>query len=293
MFHWSDLDGQAAARLRGALGAGRLPHAYLFSGPSAAPQMAAATFLACAINCLTVRAGQDGQDGAPSDAEPCGHCDACHKISHGLHPDVVTLQREGAAQLIPIETVRSQVIARLALPPHEAAVRVFLVEEAAALAGPAANALLKTLEEPPRRTLFVLCTIAPDGLLPTIRSRCQRVRFGGGAAPEVAGPAGDASAEARREHLAALALELAAPGAARADLPARICEGKGEAPAVVERALRALHQRASEAARHGDLAAARAATERAVGLLDLHRAMTVHNAQPQLALEALLGGWRP
>jgi DNA polymerase III subunit delta' len=291
VLRWSDLDGHAAAQLRGALAADRLPHAYLFSGSSTAPQLVAADLLARAINCHRPGASP----GAAVLDEPCGECDACHKIERGIHPDIVTLQREGAAQMIPIESVRTQVIARLALPPHEAAVRVFIVEEAAALAGPAANALLKTLEEPPRRTLFLLCTVAPDGLLPTIRSRCQRVRFAGGhgtsASPSSPSSPADASAEARRLHLSGLAEELArAPQ--RPDLPMRICEGKGDAVLVVDAALRVLHHDAASAARAGELHRARRTAERAVALLDVHHGMTVHNAQPQLALEALLLGWR-
>src|ERR1051325_3722569 len=130
-------------------------------------------------------------------------CVACAKIAAGIHPDVVTLVREGAAQIVPIESVRSQVIARIGFPPHEGPLRVFIVEEATALAPPAANALLKTLEEPPGRALFVLCTTAPDQLLPTIRSRCQRVRFAAGSAlPADADPA-------RTERVAALGAELA------------------------------------------------------------------------------------
>lgn len=287
MLRWSDLDGHAASQLRSALTAGRLPHAYLFSGPSAAPQLAAALHLARAINCQ--RQDPAGLGAVPEAAEePCGSCDSCHKIEHGIHPDVVTLQREGAAQMIPIETVR-MMIARMGLPPHEAAVRVFLIEEAAALAGPAANAMLKTLEEPPRRTLFLLCTVAPDGLLPTIRSRCQRVRFGeatsiGAAAP---GAIVDASAEARRVHLAELGGELARPPH-KPDLVTRICEGKGDAPLVVDAALKVLHQDATAAAKAGDLTKARRAAQRAAQLLEAHRGMTVHNAQPQLALEAWL-----
>ncbi len=304
MLRWSDLDGQAASALRSALRAGRFPHAYLFSGAALPPQRAAAMVLARAINCQRPGGPVDSGDLRTAADEPCDSsrasdiCDACHKIEHGIHPDLVTLQREGAAQLIPIETVR-QVIARLGLPPHEASVRVFLVEEAAALAGPSANALLKTLEEPPRRTLFLLCTVAPDGLLPTIRSRCQRVRFsetaaaspsaaaGSGAAPAIV----DASAEARRLHLSQLSGELAHPPH-KPDLTARICEGKGDAVQVVDLALRVLHQDATAAARGGDLATARRAAARAASLLDVHRGMTVHNAQPQLALEAWLLGWR-
>src|SRR5690606_21936856 len=95
----------------------------------------------------------------------------------GAHPDVVTLERQGAAGTIPIEIIRSRVIPALALAPHEARARFFLVEEATSLLGPAANALLKTLEEPPARTHFVLGTAAAAELLPTIRSRCQRIDF--------------------------------------------------------------------------------------------------------------------
>lgn len=272
-------------QLRSALTAQRLPHAYLFSGPSTAPMLAAAAVLARTINCQA--AGR-----APCD-DPCGQCDSCHKIEHGIHPDMITLQREGAAQMIPIESVRNQVITRLGLPPHEAAIRVFLIEEAAALAGPAANAMLKTLEEPPKRTLFVLCTVAPDGLLPTIRSRCQRVRFGAAVSSPMTGEesVGDAVADARRSHLFELGNELAHPPH-RADLPMRICEGKGDAVLVIHGALRALHLEAVAAARAGDPGAARLAAQRAFALLDVHHGMTVHNAQPQLAIEALLVGWR-
>ncbi|MEZ4359814.1 MAG: hypothetical protein R3B48_06510 [Kofleriaceae bacterium] len=285
MHRWSDLDEHAASQLRSALTADRLPHAYLFTGASAAAQLRATAVLARAVNCLR---GEEARR-AGQVVEPCGACDACYKIDLGIHPDVVTLKREGAAQMVSIDTVRTQVIARLGLPPHEAAVRVFIVEEAAALAGPAANALLKTLEEPPQRTLFLLCTTAPDGLLPTIRSRCQRVRFVG----DGAGPASaeDGEEAERRARLARLAEELArAPRAP--ELIARICEGKGDAVQVVELAIHALHRDSRDHLRAGDLATGRASLGRAASLLDAHRAMTVHNAQPQLALEALLIGWR-
>ena len=146
-----------------------MPHAYLFSGPPGAP---------------LVDDRARARDGAELPARArrwlrCERmCDACAKIAAGIHPDVVTLVREGAAQIVPIESVRNQVIARdRACRRTRRAIRVFIVEEATAMAPPAANALLKTLEEPPARTLFVLCTTAPEQLLPTIRSRCQRVRF--------------------------------------------------------------------------------------------------------------------
>ncbi len=244
-----------------------MPHAYLFSGPPGAPLYDAAIALAMALSCQ-VRRG-----------DPCGECDACAKIVAGIHPDVVTLLREGAAQIVPIESVRSQVIARLGLPPHEGPVRVFIVEEATSLAPPAANALLKTLEEPPARTLFVLCTTAPEQLLPTIRSRCQRIRFAGGAA---------VSADPERaERVAALGDELAAD---RHDptLPARIAEGKGDAAPVLVAAAQVLHAKVHAAAARGDVDEAARAAARAKSILSWHTAVAIHNANPLLAIDALI-----
>jgi len=224
--------------------------------------------LAAAMNCHTSR------------GEGCGECDACTRIIGGIHPDVVTLVREGAANIVPIENVRNQVIARIGLPPHEADTRVFIVEEATALAPPAANALLKTLEEPPARTLFVMCTTAPEQLLPTIRSRCQRVRFGGGGIAVDADPA-------RAERIARLGEELASE---RHDptLPVRVAEGKGDAGPVLVAAALELHRRAHDAAANSDLAAAGRAARRAQTVLSWHTAVAIHNANAQLAIEALI-----
>ena len=245
-----------------------MPHAYLFSGPVGAPLVDTAIALACALNCQSAR------------GEGCGACEACTKILGGFHPDVVTLVREGAAQIVPIESVRNQVIARIGLPPHEADVRVFIVEEATAMAPPAANALLKTLEEPPARTLFVLCTTAPEQLLPTIRSRCQRVRFAGGNAVVDGDPV-------RAEKIAKLGAELAGDRH-DATLPVRVAEGKGDAGPVLVAAALALHERARQAAAAEDLAGARRAAKRAETVLSWHTAVTIHNANAQLAIEALI-----
>ena len=230
--------------------------------------MDTALALAAALNCQTAR------------GEGCGVCDACSKIAGGIHPDVVTLIREGAANIVPIESVRNQVIARIGLPPHEAATRVFIIEEATALAPPAANSLLKTLEEPPGRTVFVLCTTAPEQLLPTIRSRCQRVRFGGGGVAVDVDPA-------RAERIAQLGAELAAE---RHDptLPVRVAEGKGDAAPILVAAALALHRRALDAAADADLATAGRAARRAQTVISWHTAVAIHNANPQLAIEALI-----
>jgi DNA polymerase-3 subunit delta' len=286
---WQGLAGQerAVAQLRRSIERGRVPHAYLFSGPPGAPLVDAATALAMALSCQ--RNPGEGCDADPSGPRgedgDNGMCVACAKIASGIHPDVVTLVREGAAQIVPIESVRSQVIARIAFPPHEGPLRVFIVEEATALAPPAANALLKTLEEPPGRALFVLCTTAPDQLLPTIRSRCQRVRFAAGSAlPADADPA-------RAERVAALGAELAGD-VHDGSLSARIAEAKGDAAPVLVAAARALHLRAHAAAREGDLEIARRAGSRAQAILAWHIPVAIHNANPQLAIDALIAQLR-
>jgi DNA polymerase III delta' subunit len=267
---WSSIPGQqrVTAQLQSAIERNRVPHAYLFSGPKGAPLYDTAQALAMALNCTTQR------------GIGCGECEQCSKIAAGIHPDVVTLLREGAAQIIPIESVRTQVITRIGLPPHEADTRVFIVEEATSFAPPAANALLKTLEEPPARTIFVLCTTAPEQLLPTIRSRCQRVRFGGGAAL----PA-DADA-AKLERIAALGNELAGD-AHDLTLPNRIVEVKGETPAILVAAAQALHARAIQSA-GSNVEASRHAAVRAQTVIGWHTAVAIHNANPQLAIEALI-----
>ena len=257
------------AQLQRAIARGRLPHALLFSGPPAAPLGEAAIVLACALNCA-----RDKGNG-------CGECDACAKILQGIHPDVVTLVREGAGMIVPIERVREQVIGRIGLPPHEADMRVFVVEEATAMAPPAANALLKTLEEPPARTMFVLCTTAPEQLLPTIRSRCQRVRFGAGD-----GIGGDAD-PARADKIARLGEELAA-GGGDPSLPVRVAEGKGDAALVVVAAANRLGAIAREAAASGDGERARRAAKRAAAVLAWQVPISVTNANPQLAIEAIV-----
>ncbi len=249
-----------------------MPHAYLMSGPRGAPLYDTAIALAMALCC---------QRRALGSSDGCGECDACAKIASGIHPDVVTLIREGAAQIVPIESVRNQVIARMGMPPHEGEVRVFIVEEATSLAPPAANALLKTLEEPPARTLFVMCTTAPEQLLPTIRSRCQRVRFAGGTAlPSDADPA-------KLERVAALGTELAGD-THDATLPNRIAEAKGDTGPVLIAAAQVLHTRANAAAARDDLAAAKRASARAQAIIAWHTAVAIHNANPQLVVEAVI-----
>jgi DNA polymerase-3 subunit delta' len=99
-------------------------------------------------------------------------------LERGLYDPASIGRRSPEAQDISIDQVRTVVLARSAFPPHEGRAKVFVVRRAEELSPSAANALLKTLEEPGARTHFVLLTAVADALLPTIRSRTQRVRFG-------------------------------------------------------------------------------------------------------------------
>lgn len=141
---------------------GHVPHAYLFEGRDGVGKRGTALGLAMALNC------------ARSPGEGCGACDVCRRIEAGLHPDVPTFAPDGAQILI--EQAKA-IVALAQSRPHEAQARVIILDQADALNPSAANSLLKTLEEPAPRNHIILCTSAPDRLLPTIRSRAQRVRF--------------------------------------------------------------------------------------------------------------------
>jgi DNA polymerase-3 subunit delta' len=269
---------------------GRVPHAYLFTGPPGSGKATAALALAAAMNC----------ERAPG--EGCGECEACDRIGRGIHPDVVTLERQGASHTVPIETIRKQVIPVLGLAPHEALARFFLIEEATALLDPAANALLKTLEEPPARTHFVLCTSSTHELLPTIRSRCQRVIFQPLAVElraELDGEAegGDQSARV----VDALVSGLSSPGARGAEETMRLLQLGEELagsrqerpkPGQVARSVRLLasrlHVEARRAAARGDLGRACVLGAQARAALDCEFGLTEHNAQAQMAMDRLV-----
>jgi len=155
-------------RLGGALVADRLHHAYLFEGAAGVGRRLVALRLAQAANCE-----------AASEQRPCGSCRTCKSIAAGTHPDVLFVEPD-PARATPIITVdQIRAIVRASSYHRYAARRRFVViDPAEAMPPPAANALLKTLEEPPDGTGFILITAQPAALLPTILSRCQRVRFG-------------------------------------------------------------------------------------------------------------------
>ena len=117
----------------------------------------------------------------PIDA--CGKCRACDRVARGVHVDVIALAPDGRAS-IKIDPVR-ELLLRTGYRPFEGKRRVVLIREADTLELEAQNSLLKSLEEPPPGTMFILTTAIPGALLPTVRSRCMRLRFGPLTASEV------------------------------------------------------------------------------------------------------------
>jgi DNA polymerase-3 subunit delta' len=158
--------GQPRALLLRASVARSVPQTLLFDGPEGVGKRRTALSLAAAINCP-----HPGIDG-----DACGQCSSCKRIGRGQHPDVVTLVPNEKGT-ITVEMAR-EVIGQASYRPFEARRRVVIIDQADQLQPAAQNALLKTLEEPPPSSMFVLVTSRPDSLLETVRSRCPRVRFG-------------------------------------------------------------------------------------------------------------------
>jgi DNA polymerase-3 subunit delta' len=171
----------------------RVHHAYLFVGPDGVGKELAAFGLAQALVCER-REGSVGLFGAePKKTRACGECSSCLRAvpredRRPVHPDVIVIERglyspqsigrrTPETQDISIDQIRTLVLARSAFAPHEGRAKVFIIRRAEELSISAANALLKTLEEPGARTHFILLTSQPEALLPTILSRTQRVRF--------------------------------------------------------------------------------------------------------------------
>ncbi len=158
-------------QLKKALASGRLPNAYIFSGPSGIGKRLVADALAQAALCE--RAEKDIQDA-------CGTCTACRKFTSRNHPDFFIVEPElserGAVQNIKIDTIRD-LQSNLKFLPLEASLKIAVIDGADRLMEAAANSLLKILEEPPPSTHFILITPYPHRLLPTIRSRCQHMSF--------------------------------------------------------------------------------------------------------------------
>lgn len=153
-----------------------LPPSLLFAGPAGVGKRRTAVAVAQALNCQNPHhTDLPGlEPGIVQDA--CGECASCRRIARGVHPDVIVIE-PGESGSIKVEQVRD-VIDRAAYRPFEGRRRAVIVDEADAMMAPAQSALLKTLEEPPSASVFILVSSRPDALLPTVLSRCPRLRFG-------------------------------------------------------------------------------------------------------------------
>jgi len=141
---------------------GKIAHAYLFSGPRGTGKTTTARILAKALNCENLK-----------DGEPCGKCRFCTQIQEGRFVDLIEIDAASNRGIDDIRNLREKV--RLA--PAHGKFKIYIIDEAHMLTQEAANALLKTLEEPPAHAIFILATTEPQKLPDTIRSRCQRFPF--------------------------------------------------------------------------------------------------------------------
>ena len=148
--------------LKNAIKNNRVAHAYLFAGPRGVGKTTIARILAKALNCKN-----------PVEGEPCGECENCREIDKGIFPDLIEMDAASNRGIDDIRSLKEAVNYKPIKGKH----KVYIIDEAHMLTKEAFNALLKTLEEPPPNTTFVLCTTEYDKIIPTILSRCQRIIF--------------------------------------------------------------------------------------------------------------------
>ncbi len=170
---------RATTVLSRAIAQGTLPPTLLFAGPRGVGKTLVAQTTAVALNCLSPVGDADSFA-----IDACGKCLSCDRIARGVHVEVLQIEPDDRAS-IKIDIVRDM-LERTGFRPFEGRRRVLIIRGADALEVAAQNALLKSLEEPPPASVFILTTAVPGALLPTVRSRCMRLPFGRLAEPDVA-----------------------------------------------------------------------------------------------------------
>tara|TARA_Y100001968_G_scaffold326014_1_gene368295 strand:+ start:1420 stop:3132 length:1713 start_codon:yes stop_codon:yes gene_type:complete len=150
--------------LKQALISKRIAPAYLFSGPRGTGKTSSARIFAKSLNCLTYK---------EPNQNPCNQCELCKSIIQGIALDIIEID---AASNTGVENIR-EIIERAKFAPTQARWKVYVIDECHMLSTAASNALLKTIEEPPNRVVFILATTNPERVLKTIHSRCQKFNF--------------------------------------------------------------------------------------------------------------------
>jgi DNA polymerase-3 subunit delta' len=219
-----------------AVSRGSVPPTLIFAGPEGVGKRLAAVALAQALNCQERHDSEIGGQPMSLGNDACGKCSACTRIARGIHSDVLVVE-PGETGSIKIDQIR-EAIDRAAYRPFEGRRRVVIVDGADALVGEAQNALLKTLEEPPPSSVFVLVTSRPDLLLPTVLSRGHRLRFG-------ALPESDVAAVLKKNHGFSDADAHAAAAASEGSIGRALEENSEEAIEARETAARVLQTAAS------------------------------------------------
>lgn len=161
---FSDLVGleKITQALTSQIAKGEVPHALFFYGPRGTGKTSTARLVAKALNCPKVK-----------DGEPCGKCSTCKAVAGGRFLDLIEIDAASNRGIDDIRELRE----KIKLSPTEAKYKVYIIDEVHMLTTEAFNALLKTLEEPPKHAVFILCTTDPQKVPATIKSRCQKFEF--------------------------------------------------------------------------------------------------------------------
>lgn len=219
-----------------------LPPSLVLAGPAGIGKRSTALAIAQTVNCPTPWTGAldagAGEQPLVLERDACGVCPACRRIERGIHPDVILIAPDTMGT-IKIDVIRDA-IDRSGYRPFEARRRVVVIDEADAMQAPAQSALLKTLEEPPGSSMFLLVSSLPDALLPTVRSRCPSLRFGALSTAEVAAVLERDHGYATQDAWAAAADADGSVGHALSAQTSDIADARAAAQQFLERSARAM-----------------------------------------------------